>query len=72
MVTQHSATCGGQSDTFYNRQPIQANHSQMVKFSDRSNGDYLDVMKRIRRWVDEAPKIVMGRFTPQGLQPKRL
>jgi hypothetical protein len=46
MVTQHSATCGGQSDTLYNRQPIQANHSQMVKFSDRSNGDYLDVMKR--------------------------
>lgn len=72
MVTQYSATCGGQGDTFYNRQPIQANHSQMVKFGDRSNGDYLDVMKRIQRWVEKAPKIVMGRFTPQGLQSKRL
>ena len=64
MVTEESATCASPKDKSYTRQPIPADHSQMVKFSHRSDPNYLDVKENIMKWVAEAPKIVEERFTP--------
>ena len=66
MVTRPSAIHAGPRNRSYAEQPIHADHSQVVKFSDRLDNNYRNVEGNLKQWVEEAPEIVEKRFTPKG------
>ncbi|PTB43001.1 hypothetical protein M441DRAFT_45014 [Trichoderma asperellum CBS 433.97] len=62
MVPFTSAIHAGPNEKVYDQISIEADHSEIVKFSDISNHDYLIIESRIRDLVAEAPIVIQERF----------
>jgi hypothetical protein len=62
MVGHTSATNTNQNEKIYDRLSIDADHSELVKFSDISNPDYSIIQSRIINLVDNAPGVIKERF----------
>ncbi|KAM0476085.1 hypothetical protein ACHAPX_006502 [Trichoderma viride] len=62
MVGHTSATNAHQNEKPYNRLSINSDHSEMVKFSDISNSDYLTIQSRLVDLVNSAPSAIRERF----------
>ncbi|OPB46269.1 ankyrin repeat protein [Trichoderma guizhouense] len=62
MVPQNSAIYAGPNEKPYDQLPIEADHSEIVKFSDSSNSDYIIIQSRIDKWVQKAPAVIRDRF----------
>ncbi|KAH0557097.1 hypothetical protein GP486_005115 [Trichoglossum hirsutum] len=63
MVPMTSATHIGKNEQTYDHISIDADHSDMVKFSDPSDRDYIIIESRIRGLANDAPGIVKERIT---------
>ncbi|KAJ9130493.1 Tetratricopeptide-like helical domain protein [Pleurostoma richardsiae] len=63
MVTQESACRIGLEDNEHDRQPLLANHSDMVKYPSAEDDTYRRVGNRLARLVEDAPGVVQGRFS---------
>jgi hypothetical protein len=63
MVTEESATKTGLSDRFDKKIPLNRDHSGLVKFESRNDGDYEVVMQKIKTWTAEAPQRVADYYT---------
>jgi len=61
MVTKVSATRSAPREEFYDQLPIDADNSNMVKFSSQSE-DYGTISRRIVSHVKEAPMVIGKRF----------
>lgn len=62
MVGHTSAINAHENEKIYDRLSINADHSELVKFDDISNPDYLIIQSRIIDLVDSAPKVIKERF----------
>ncbi|UKZ61131.1 uncharacterized protein TrAtP1_002402 [Trichoderma atroviride] len=62
MVGHTSATNAHQNEKTYDRLSINSDHSEMVKFSDISNPDYVKIQSRLVELVDSAPSAIKERF----------
>jgi hypothetical protein len=62
MVPQTSATHAGKNEKIYDQLSIDADHSDMVKFSDPSNPDYVIIASRIKQLVADAPRVIHERI----------
>jgi hypothetical protein len=62
MVPQTSAIHAGKNEKSYDQLSIDADHSDLVKFSNPSNPDYLIIKSRIERLVDDAPRVIKERI----------
>jgi hypothetical protein len=62
MVPKVSATYASINEKKYNQLPINADHTNIVKFSDPSDDDYVIIQSRISQWVKDAPKVIQERF----------
>lgn len=62
MVGHTSAINAHQNEKPYNRLSINSDHSEMVKFSDISNPDYLNIQSRLVDLVNSAPSAIKERF----------
>ncbi|EHK50529.1 putative ankyrin repeat protein [Trichoderma atroviride IMI 206040] len=62
MVPHTSATHVSKNEKAYDHLPIDADHSDIVKFHDPSNQDYAIIEARIRQLTDQALPIVKSRF----------
>ncbi|KAF3073926.1 hypothetical protein CFAM422_003506 [Trichoderma lentiforme] len=62
MVPQNSAIYAGPNEKPYDQLSIEADHSEIVKFSDSSNSDYIIIQSRIDKWVQKAPAVIRDRF----------
>lgn len=72
MVPEASATYAGPTEKTYNQFSIDADHSNIVKFSDCANQDYLNIRQRILGFVEEAPGVIKKRLATsiQCKEPK--
>ena len=61
-MTEDSATWAVPSESRHDQVPIDADHSAMVKFTDRADRNYLSVVQRLEECVDNAPNIVRQRI----------
>jgi hypothetical protein len=62
MVPQTSAISAGKIERSYDQLSIDADHSDIVKFSDPSNPDYVIIKSRIMRLVGDAPRVIQERI----------
>jgi hypothetical protein len=62
VVPKASAIHAGKNEEAYNHLPVDADHSDMVKFSDPSDQNYIIVKKRIKKLADDAPGIIKERI----------
>lgn len=62
MVPKVSATYASINEKKYDQLPINADHSNIVKFSDSSDDDYVIIQSRIRQCVNDAPRVIQVRF----------
>jgi hypothetical protein len=62
MVPHTSAIHAGPNEKAYDQLSIDADHSEIVKFSDTSNPDYLIMESRIRELIAKAPGVIRERF----------
>ncbi|KAH8679043.1 hypothetical protein BGZ60DRAFT_513281 [Tricladium varicosporioides] len=62
MVPKISATYASINEKKYDQLPINADHSNIVKFSDSSDDDYVIIQSRISQWVKDAPRVIQERF----------
>lgn len=62
MVGHTSATHAGHHEKTFDQISIDANHSDLVKFDDPSQPDYVIIAERISRLVDIGPTVVKARF----------
>jgi hypothetical protein len=58
MVPQTSAIYTGKYEKSYDQLSINADHSDLVKFSNPSNSDYVIVKSRIKWLVYDAPSVI--------------
>lgn len=65
VVTQTSAHRIGATDNFHQQQAIDADHRNLVKFSNRA-GDYARVLNSIRNLVFNSSKIITQRAKNRG------
>ncbi|KFZ23512.1 hypothetical protein V502_02005 [Pseudogymnoascus sp. VKM F-4520 (FW-2644)] len=63
-MTKDSACRIGHVDNFYRDEPLDTDHSNLVKFSGRSDNHYARVVGRITNLAEDAPGIIDGRFAP--------
>lgn len=63
MVPRTSAIHAGKIEKPYDQLPIDAGHSDIVKFSNPANSDYVIIKSRIKQLVDDAPKVIKKRVT---------
>ncbi|OXV10030.1 hypothetical protein Egran_02215 [Elaphomyces granulatus] len=61
MVPRTSTTHAGKFEKSYDQLSIDADHSDLVKFSNPANPDYLIIKSRIKRLVDDAPTVIKKR-----------
>ncbi|KAL7794022.1 hypothetical protein V8C43DRAFT_314972 [Trichoderma afarasin] len=61
MVPESSAIYAGRNEQPYDQLPVEADHSEIVKFSDVSNSDYIIIQSRINKWVQRAPAVIQER-----------
>lgn len=62
MVPRASALHAGRNEKSHDQLSIDENHSDIVKFSDRSNPDYIIIESRIKDLVANAPTAIRERF----------
>lgn len=62
MVSKESACQIGYTNNFHQEDPMDADHSNLVKFSSGSDDDYVVVHNRLKQLVDGAPAHIKGRF----------
>ncbi|KAL6911038.1 putative ankyrin repeat protein [Trichoderma evansii] len=62
MVPHTSATHVSKNEKAYDHLPIDADHSDIVKFHNPSNQDYAIIEARIKQLMDQALPIVKSRF----------
>ncbi|KAF8541865.1 hypothetical protein BDD12DRAFT_730767 [Trichophaea hybrida] len=62
LVTKESATWATPNEALYDQVPINADHSAMVKFANRADGNYLSAIERLRECVNIAPNIIRQRL----------
>jgi hypothetical protein len=62
MVPHTSAIDVGPNGKAYDRLSIDADHSDIVKFSDPSDQDYAIIETRIKELVAQAPPVIKARF----------
>jgi hypothetical protein len=63
MMVQHTAAIYvSPNEKAYDHLSIDADHSDIVKFSDLSNPDYVIIESRIKELVAQAPTVIKGRF----------
>ncbi|KAJ4256811.1 hypothetical protein NW762_008907 [Fusarium torreyae] len=68
-VAEASATL--QLPTFRERKiPVNANHSDMVKFSSPADVTYTSALKILREFVRDAPRVVESRYNPPNTATK--
>ncbi len=63
MVTRDSAYRIGPTDNFHDEIALDTDHSNLVKFSSKSDGIYPRVVEKMKPLVKDAPAVVGGRFT---------
>jgi hypothetical protein len=62
MVPQSSAIHHSQYDKVHDTWSINANHSDIVKFSNRFDPNYIILQGRIREMVESAPQVIRSRI----------
>ena len=62
MVPKVSATYAGINEKKYNQLSINADHSNIVKFSNSANEDYVIIQSRLSECVKDAPRVIQERF----------
>ena len=62
MVPHTAAIDVGPNEKVYDRISIDADHSDIVKFSDQANQDYNIIESRIKELVTQAPTVIKARF----------
>jgi len=62
MVTRDSATYSGPNEKIYHQFNIDEDHTNMVKFGNRSDFNYQVVRSRITECVQDAPQAIKRRF----------
>lgn len=62
MVPFTSAIYAGKDEKSYDQLSINANHSDIVKFSDPANHDYVIIERRIQKLVEDARSVINDRF----------
>ena len=62
LVTQASATNISKNENLSDQHPIQANHSEMVKFKHRGTQNYIDLLRRLEQLAEQAPGVIKKRF----------
>jgi hypothetical protein len=63
MVSKPSAIHASRGEKDYNQIPIDADHSDIVKFSDPSDAGYGIIESRMRELVARAPGVIKERFS---------
>ena len=66
MVTQESACRIGFEDNPHDKLPLPTDHSNLVKFPNRTDDSYGRVQNKLRRLVEDAPGTVRGRFSSRS------
>lgn len=61
MVPHTSANNAGKFEEIYDQLSIDADHSDIVKFSDTSDPNYSIIESRIRDLVADAPRVIRKR-----------
>ena len=61
MVPRSSAIDAGRNEKSYDQLPIDADHSDIVKFNNPSDPDYRIIESRIKRLVDDGPQVIRER-----------
>lgn len=64
IVTKDSACRIGYVDNFHQDEPLNTDHSNLVKFYGRSDGNYMRVLDKIIPLAEGAPRVIEGRFAP--------
>lgn len=64
MVSAESATYSGPTEKRYDQLSIDADHSNITKFSHSQDQDYLTVRQRLIELVEDAPDAIKKRFGP--------
>jgi hypothetical protein len=62
MGPRTSAVYAGKPEKSYDQLSIDADHSDIVKFSDPSNSDYVIIESRLRKLVYDAPRVIEERI----------
>jgi hypothetical protein len=62
MVPRISATYAGKNEKSYDRLSIDADHSDIVKFRDPSDPEYVIIKSRIMQLVNHAPRVIEERI----------
>ncbi|KAA8913656.1 hypothetical protein FN846DRAFT_929114 [Sphaerosporella brunnea] len=74
VVSQESATFALPTEAIHMQVPIDADHSNMVKFADKADPNYIPVRDRLSDYVAKAPGILETRLASpaaaRGGQPK--
>lgn len=63
VVTQESACRIGLEDNFHQQQPLNTDHSDLVKFSSQSDDGYRRIVDRMKDLIKRAPDVVRVRFS---------
>lgn len=62
MVSEESATYSGLTKQRSDQLSIDADHSDITKFSHNQNPDFLTIRQRIIEFVGDAPEAIKKRF----------
>ncbi|KAA8894431.1 hypothetical protein FN846DRAFT_819409 [Sphaerosporella brunnea] len=71
IVTEESATWALPTEARYMRIPIDADHSDMVKFTDHDDRHYMTVLNRLHECVGKAPGIIENRLANRGKEGEK-
>jgi len=66
MVTKESATWASPNQQIQVMIPVDADHSEIVKFVSPSDKHYVVAMEQIRECIKESPRIVAERWKKLG------
>lgn len=62
IVTKDSACSIGHTDNFLWNEPLDTDHSNLVKYSGPSDIHYTRVVEKIITLAEDAPSVIEGRF----------
>lgn len=62
IVTKDSACSIGHTDNFLWNEPLDTDHSNLVKYSGPSDTHYLRVVEKIITLAEDAPSVIEGKF----------
>lgn len=70
MVPRTSAIHAGPNEKDHDHLSIDANHSDIVKFSDQSDPDYIIIQGRLENLASRAPDVIRRRLAKQDESEK--